>query len=113
VEAAAGSGKTTSMVERMVALIEHDKCTIDKLTAVTFTRKAAAELRSRFQLALEAAARGNGSAQVRLQNALSQLDQCFVGTIHSFCARLLRERPIEAGVDIAFEEIDEDVDKDL
>ncbi len=113
VEAAAGSGKTTSMVGRMVGLIEHGKCEIQKLAAVTFTRKAAAELRSRFQLELEKAARAAGPAQSRLQTALNHLDQCFIGTIHSFCARLLRERPVEAGVDIGFEELDEDADEDL
>ena len=55
VEAAAGTGKTTSMVRRMVALLREDKCTIDTLAAVTFTRKAAGELRSKFQLEIEKA----------------------------------------------------------
>ncbi|MDX9755178.1 MAG: UvrD-helicase domain-containing protein, partial [bacterium] len=56
VEAAAGTGKTTSMIGRMTALIREGKCTIDQLAAVTFTRKAAGELRSRFQIELEKAA---------------------------------------------------------
>lgn len=112
VEAAAGSGKTTSMVGRMVGLIEHDACDIGRLAAVTFTRKAAAELRSRFQIELEKVARTPGPRQARLHAALDKLDQCFIGTIHSFCARLLRERPVEAGVDIGFEELDEEADKD-
>jgi len=113
VEAAAGSGKTTSMVARMVGLIEHDACDVARLAAVTFTRKAAAELRSRFQTELEKAARTSGPAQSRFRDALNRLEQCFVGTIHSFCARLLRERPVEAGVDIGFEELDEDADTQL
>ncbi len=53
VEAAAGTGKTTCLVSRMVALIETGTCQIDQLAAVTFTRKAAAELRERFQAALQ------------------------------------------------------------
>ena len=120
VEAAAGTGKTTSMINRMVALIRHGKCEVGTLAAVTFTRKAAAELRSRFQVALERAARqaaSNDDAAAfqpgeaeRLQAAVNQIERCFVGTIHSFCARLLRERPIEAGVDLAFREIDEQTD---
>jgi ATP-dependent helicase/nuclease subunit A len=112
VEAAAGTGKTTSLVARMVNLIAQDKCAIDQLAAVTFTRKAAAELRDRFRLALEKAASGaDQPARERLSKASHQLDRCFLGTIHSFCARLLRERPIEAGLDPSFSELEEDQDQ--
>ncbi len=55
VEAGAGSGKTKSLVDRMLALLRSGKCRIDTLAAVTFTRKAAAELRGRFQTELEEA----------------------------------------------------------
>ena len=57
VEAAAGTGKTTSLVARMINLIARGRCSIGELAAVTFTRKAAAELRSRFQVGLEKALR--------------------------------------------------------
>jgi len=108
VEAAAGTGKTTSLVERMTALIRQGATTIDCISAVTFTIKAAAELSERFQTSLEAAARAAaGEEQRRLEAALSRLDSAFVGTIHAFCARLLRERPVEAGVDPGFSEMDE------
>ena len=53
IEAGAGSGKTTSLVDRMLALIGAGNCTVDRMAAVTFTRKAAAELKGRFQIALE------------------------------------------------------------
>jgi ATP-dependent helicase/nuclease subunit A len=107
VEAAAGTGKTTSMVGRMTALIRQGRCPVGSMAAVTFTRKAAAELRSRFQADLEKAAAGEGEAGARAAEALHQLGHCFIGTIHSFCGRLLRERPVEAGVDISFREADE------
>jgi len=112
VEAGAGSGKTQSLVERMVALIASGRTTIQTLAAVTFTRKAAAELRGRFQVALESGLQaGDGSwtgeERGRLRDALRNLEQGFVGTIHSFCARLLRERPIEAGIDPEFEEMED------
>ena len=115
VEAAAGTGKTTSMVGRMIALLRTGRCAqIRTLAAVTFTRKAAAELRSRFQEKLaEAAQKAEGEEQARLRGALSQVEQCSIGTIHSFCARLLRERPVEAGVDLAFEEMEEEDDQRL
>lgn len=108
VEAAAGTGKTTNLVGRMISLLREGICDIEHVAAVTFTRKAAAELRARFQLELELAAQAtDGLGKSRLADALAKLNRCFVGTIHSFCAKLLRERPIEAGVDLAFRELEE------
>jgi len=110
VEAGAGSGKTTALVDRMVALVREGEAGVDEVAAVTFTRKAAAELRQRFQAALESAivaAREGGADELagRLDGALRDIDRAFIGTIHSFCARLLRERPVEAGVDPGFQEL--------
>jgi ATP-dependent helicase/nuclease subunit A len=109
VEAGAGSGKTTSMVDRMVAMVRAGR-EVDRIAAVTFTRKAAAELRERFQEALEAAYRtavqdGDDEGRVRFGAALDAIDRCFLGTIHAFCARLLRDRPLEAGVPPEFVEV--------
>ncbi|HID24120.1 MAG TPA: hypothetical protein EYP14_17200, partial [Planctomycetaceae bacterium] len=77
--------------------------------------KAAAELRERFQTSLEEAARKERqrAKAARLANALADIDQLTAGTIHSFCARLLRERPIEAGVNPNFTEIDDVQDGEL
>jgi len=114
VEAAAGTGKTTAMISRMVALLAEGKCSIETMAAVTFTRKAAAELRARFQIDLEKEARSaKGEKGRRLRAAVETIERCFIGTIHSFCARLLRERPVEAGVDLAFEELDDVADARL
>ncbi len=112
VEAGAGSGKTTSLVGRMLALIATGRCTVDKMAAVTFTRKAAAELKGRFQLVLEEASSKDADSKKRerYQNALARLELLFAGTIHSFCARLLRERPVEAQIDPDFEEMEENED---
>jgi ATP-dependent helicase/nuclease subunit A len=117
VEAGAGSGKTTSLVDRLMAYVERGD-QIEGLAAVTFTRKAAGELRERFQLALEARARhartrsdagdaGAAALAGACERALAGLDGAFLGTIHSFCARLLRERPVAAGLDPSFEEVTE------
>src|SRR5713101_1861814 len=72
VEAAAGTGKTTSLVDRAVALLADGKTTIEHVAAVTFTIKAAAELGERFQLALEKARREeqNPEKHDRLETAL-------------------------------------------
>ena len=110
VEAGAGSGKTTSLVERMVALVRSGECAVEQIAAVTFTRKAAAELRQRFQVSLEgelAKVPPSDPASEPLANAIRDLDRAFLGTIHAFCAKLLRERPLEAGLDPGFREVQE------
>ena len=107
VEAAAGTGKTTGMVDRMVSLLRNDQCRIETLSAVTFTRASAAELRSRFHSQLERAVRtAKGKEKQLLAQGSEHVDRCFIGTIHAFCARILRERPIEAEVDLAFRELE-------
>lgn len=109
VEAGAGSGKTSSLVKRMLSLVISGKYRVNEIAAVTFTRKAAAELRERFQNKLEEIYRETGDVMQKefLEQALLDLDKCFMGTVHSFCARLLRERPVEAGLDPEFKEMDE------
>jgi ATP-dependent helicase/nuclease subunit A len=107
VEAGAGSGKTTALVSRMVALVRTGAARVHEIAAVTFTRKAAGELRERFQEALEDE-RTEGDAtpeeRARLDAALREADRAFMGTIHAFCARLLRERPLDARIDPGFVE---------
>ena len=96
VEAGAGSGKTKELSGRMAAGIASGNYQLEGMAAVTFTRKAAAELRGRFRLALEQelAAGGGHDRQERIRSALSNLERIFAGTIHAFCAQLLRERPV-------------------
>ena len=87
VEAAAGTGKTTSIVGRMVNLIATGKCEIEHLAATTYTRKAAAELRERFHLKLrfEAESKDRPKTELkRLRSALERIRFAFVGTFHSF-----------------------------
>lgn len=108
VEAGAGSGKTHSLVGRIIALVESGTATMEEVTAITFTRKAAGELKERLQIELEKAV-GEATDEAgknRLKTALEQLDRCFIGTIHSFCSSILRERPVEAGLDPNFTTIE-------
>jgi len=112
VQAAAGSGKTTSLVARIVALVRQG-VPMEDIAAITFTRKAAGEMSNRLVAELERArailrdtASGDHDVRdpeadvqrARVQRALDGMTGAFIGTIHAFCARLLRERPAEAGV---------------
>ncbi|MCD8139041.1 MAG: UvrD-helicase domain-containing protein [Planctomycetaceae bacterium] len=114
VEAAAGTGKTTCLVGRLVNLSKAGALAGNsRLAAVTFTVKAAAELRERLtrRLAESLAEPGlDGRERRNLELAAQNLPDCHIGTIHSFCAKLLRERPVEAGVSPDFQEVEEDDD---
>jgi ATP-dependent helicase/nuclease subunit A len=105
VEASAGTGKTTELVRRIVAVLEKCPTTIDRIAAVTFTHKAAGELKLRLREELDRARQERSSEKLR--HALEHLEEASIGTIHSFCAQLLRERPVEACVDPAFQELSE------
>ena len=106
--AGAGAGKTHALVQRMANAVEKGVVAVDQLSAITFTRKAAGEMRGRFFSELKSRAKNaDGEDQDRIQNALEKVDQCFIGTIHSFCGQLLRERPVEAGLPPDFSEVEE------
>ena len=112
VEAAAGTGKTSELVARIVNVLATGAAEVGGILAVTFTEKAAGELKLRLREGLERArqvppgAAGAGGAAARPENvehAIAHLEEAQVSTIHGFCADLLRERPVEAGVDPRFE----------
>ncbi len=109
VEAAAGTGKTSELVRRIVAVLARGLTTVDRIVAVTFTRKAAGELKLRLRQELDLARRQAAKPEQtrNLENALEHLEEARIGTIHSFCAEILRERPVEARIDPCFEELNE------
>src|SRR5215813_12262870 len=105
VEAAAGTGKTTELVNRILRMLETGRARMTEIVAVTFTEKAAGELKLRLRERLEqdrAKAEPETDVRKRLENALEYLEEAHVNTIHGFCAELLRERPVEAAVDPLF-----------
>ncbi len=103
VEAAAGTGKTTELVNRMIRVIGAGLAEMQSLVAVTFTEKAAGELRLRLRQRLEEERQlATGVEGERFARAVQSLEEAHVSTIHGFCADLLRERPIEARVDPMF-----------
>src|SRR5258705_8169904 len=103
VEAAAGTGKTTELVNRIVRILATGRAEVRGIVAVTFTEKAAGELKLRLREALDLARNtAADKEQERLNLALQSLEEAHVSTIHGFCAELLRERPVEARVDPLF-----------
>lgn len=106
VEASAGTGKTTALVNRIVDAIA-EGTPVETIVAVTFTHAAAGnmKLRVRQELERQGATTSDQPSRERLANAARSLDRAFIGTIHAFCAQLLRRRPVEAGVDPVFQEL--------
>jgi ATP-dependent helicase/nuclease subunit A len=116
VEAASGTGKTSELVGRIVATLKAGRAHLDAMVAVTFTEAAAGELKLRLRGAIEEARQDRACApdvRERLTATLPQLEEARIGTIHSFCADLLRERPVQAGVDPLFEVASDDVSRPL
>lgn len=110
VEAGAGTGKTTLLVTRLVRALATGAVSISQIVAITFTEKAAAELRLRLRQALEqrlASADVPVGERHRLGQAMHDLHRASVSTIHAFAANLLRERPLQARLDPQFRTLDE------
>jgi ATP-dependent exoDNAse (exonuclease V) beta subunit len=96
-DAGAGSGKTSVLVERFARSVLEDGVDVAAILTITFTDKAAAELRDRIRAALKA--RGADDQARATEGA-------FISTIHGFCARVLRAHALQAGIDPAFKVLD-------
>src|SRR6266550_4761982 len=108
VTAGPGSGKTTVLVERYIHILREHKLSIDQIVAITFTNRAANEMRERLRDRLNHILRtAAGNERQRWLDYKRTLDGAVITTIHGFCARLLREFPVEARVDPQFLLLDE------
>lgn len=108
VTAGPGSGKTTVLVERYLHILRTQKLSIDQIVAITFTNRAANEMRERLREQLNYLLQTGGEPDRKLWLGYKRtLDGAVITTIHGFCARLLREFPVEARVDPQFLLLDE------
>jgi ATP-dependent helicase/nuclease subunit A len=93
VSAGAGTGKTSVLVERFLHFVANAQVPVTDILALTFTEKAAYEMKSRVY---------KGLTKLKLETARRDLESAWISTIHAFAARVLREHPLEAGVDPDF-----------
>lgn len=109
VEAVPGSGKTYNLIKRLVAMVTSGKIAASSIAAITFTRKAAEELRTRFQEEISTLMSDKSLSAADhklLQKAALEIEDGYIGTIHGFCGAIIRQYPIEAGIDPTFREIE-------
>jgi ATP-dependent exoDNAse (exonuclease V) beta subunit len=99
VSAGAGTGKTAVLVERFVRAVCDEGLDVESVLVITYTRKAAGELRSRIRAAL---------VERRRPDLARELDGAWISTIHGFCTRLLRAHPFAVGIDPGFHELDDE-----
>ncbi|MBU0690440.1 UvrD-helicase domain-containing protein [bacterium] len=109
VEAAAGTGKTTLLISRILNLILTKEVSLTRIVAITFTEKAAGELKQRLRAELEKQIQNDPASEqaARFRDALTELDLMPVNTIHGFCRDLIQQLPIEAEVDPDFTVLDD------
>ena len=98
VSAGAGTGKTAVLVERFVRAVCDDGVDVDSILVITYTKRAAGELRARIRAELRARGRSD---------LARELDGAWISTIHGFCNRLLKTYPFQARLDPRFRELDE------
>jgi len=109
-EAGAGTGKTTLLVDRIEAIVRAGAARLEEIAAVTFTENAATTMKLRLRERLERAradARTPLAERARVAAALEVLERASVSTIHALCAQVLQERPLECGVLPGFRMADE------
>ena len=99
VSAGAGTGKTSVLVERFVRAVCDEGLDVESVLVITYTRKAAGELRARIRAALLERGR---------PDLARELDGAWISTIHGFCSRLLRAHPFSVGIDPRFHELDDE-----
>lgn len=118
IEAGAGTGKTTLLIDRLCLCVIAQGVPVEKVVALTFTEKAAAEIKTRFLFKLQQVSQAisnktydrtlellrthfavkDSDLSARAEQALARLDRACIGTIHSFCAEILKMFPLEAGL---------------
>ncbi len=117
VEAGAGTGKTTLLVQRVLSLLldSDHPVRLARQAAITFTEKAAGELKVKIRQEVEKRLADTAFAPQRdeLRQALKDLETAAIGTLHSFAALLIKERPVEARIDPQAELLDEQSGKTL
>ncbi len=109
VEAGAGTGKTTLLVNRFLSIIGRGKARCGQIVAITFTEKAASEMKFRLRTKIDEllGAEDCGSAErERFLAARNELERAPISTIHSFAASILKEYALDAGIDPGFSVLD-------
>ena len=116
VEAGAGTGKTTVLVDRIVSLILKNKTPINKIAAITFNRSAAKNIKDKIRTSLESILIKDdipNEVQKNIEKSLHELETSSIQTLHSFADKIIRQFPIESGVPPGFKILSESENNNL
>lgn len=113
VNAGAGTGKTKVLTERFINILEHGNLSqgkeIESVVAITFTKKATEEMIERIRSLIK----DNFDKSSKWRRYYREMGKANISTIHSFCGKILRENPVEAGIDPLFEVLEDYTSKEL
>ncbi len=111
----AGSGKTFVLAKRYLKIVTEENIPLRNIAAITFTDKAASELYNKIAKQIDERITESTDKYeiIKLENIRRQLVSANISTIHSFCIDILREHPVEAGLDANFSAIDEQTSREL
>jgi len=111
----AGSGKTFVLTQRFLEILLTTNTSLKQIAAITFTEKAAGELYGKISRSiLDASLKAkNEKDRIKYEELRKQLVSANISTIHAFCAQILREFPVEAGIDANFSPIDSSLSEEL
>ncbi|MBU3758607.1 MAG: hypothetical protein FGM27_01610 [Candidatus Omnitrophica bacterium] len=104
VSAGAGTGKTRVLVERFLHFVEQGEASVTEILALTFTEKAANEMKQRIL---------DRCSELGMESERRSLESAYISTLHAFAARVLREHPVEAGIDPDFRVIEAEESESL
>ena len=105
ISASAGSGKTYTMISRLVRLVLQQNVSVNQILALTFTEMAAQDMKEKLKKTLLSNA--IGGQKDRIYNQLALVPTADISTLHSFCARLIRTYFFEVGLSPDFSILDE------
>ncbi len=99
VSAGAGTGKTLTLAWRFVRLVAVDRVPLERILTITFTEKAALEMRERIRRLMDEVREAVPDFSGLMEDSLSRLDEAYISTIHAFSMRVLRECGLSVDVD--------------
>ncbi len=107
ISASAGSGKTSTMVERLISILDKNLCDVSEILALTFTRSASTEMKQRLAMELQKLLEREGQDKKRIEKFIAELNVADITSLDSFCQKVIKKYFYVIDIDPNFNVIDE------